>query len=278
MRSSLLHTSLRGVACVAAGAAAVLVPALPALAAAPVNDTSATAVAVSLGDHVELDTTEATTDASDSDLNAYCGAPVTKASVWYSYTPAVDGGVVLDMTSSDYSGGFLVFQGAPTADSLVDCGPGVVGFSAYAGSTYYVMVIDDDEDGNTANGGHLVMDVNEAPPPPTIDVTVAPTGKVDRSGTAWISGSYTCTDADFVDLEAQLTQQVGRFKVTGYGYTFGEGTCDGTAQPFTIGITSDNGTFAGGKAASVVFSYACGAFDCVDGYVEQTVMLRGGGR
>jgi hypothetical protein len=235
-------------------------------------------VAVALGETTTQDTTEATTDALDAELNAECGAPETKASVWYTYTAQTDGGVVLDMTQSSYLGGFLVFEGEPTTESLITCGPDAVGFGATAGTTYYVMVLDDDSDGDTANGGTLVLEVQEAPPPPTVDVTVDPTALVDRSGTVLLTGSYTCTDADFIDLEAEVSQRVGRFIVRGYGYTFDEGTCDGTPRRFTLPVTGDNGVFAGGKAVSVVFTFACGAFECADGYAEQTVKLRRGGR
>ena len=132
-----------------------LVPlaAAPASAAPPANDEFATAAVLHLGDHVVLDTSEATTNAGDDTLNTNCGAPATNASVWYKYTPAVDRQVALDMTASDYSGGFLVFEGTPTADSLVTCGPGVVGIHAKAGTTYYIMVISDTE----VNGGTLVL-------------------------------------------------------------------------------------------------------------------------
>ena len=255
-----------------AGLAGAMV-ASPASAAVPANDEVGGAVSVDLGSHVTLDTTDATTTSTDADLNSECGAPETKASVWYTYTAAADGGVLVDMTSSSYSGGFLVFEGAPTVETLVACGPGTVGFTASNGSTYTIMVIDDDGDEDSSNGGSLVLDVLEAPPLPTIDVTVNPKGKVDKSGTAWVSGTYSCTDADFIELDGELHQSVGRFIVNGYGFFYDEGTCDGSAHDFTMAITGDNGKFAGGKAASVVFSFACGAFECADGYVEQKVQL-----
>lgn len=263
----------------AAGAVAVLAAAMavsPASAAAPANDEYTGAVPVSIGDHITADTTQATTTAADAALNANCGAPQTKASVWYTFTAPDDAGAVLDMSSSNYSGGFLVFEGTPTAGSLVACGPGTVGFATTAGTTYTVMVIDDDGDGNTANGGNLVLDVIAAPPPPVADVTVDPKAKVDKSGTAWVTGSYTCTNADNVELDGELHQNVGRFTINGYGGIFDVGTCDGSAHGFTMPITGENGKFAGGKAASIVFSYACGALDCAFGYAEQTIQLTKG--
>jgi hypothetical protein len=57
-----------------------LVPPL-ALAAPPSNDTFASATLVDFGFSEVLDTTEATTDGDDAQLNASCGAPATDASV-----------------------------------------------------------------------------------------------------------------------------------------------------------------------------------------------------
>jgi hypothetical protein len=246
----------------------------PSWAAAPANDELGGAVAVSLGDTVAADTTEATTTAADGDLNATCGAPSTDASVWYSYTAAADGGVVLDASASDYSAGFLVFEGTPTADSVVSCGPGTVGFSASAGTTYNIMVIDDQSDG-AGNGGNLVMDVVESVTP-TVDVSVDPRAQVDKSGTAWVTGSYTCTGGDNIEVDGELHQSVGRVTINGWGYIYDEGTCDGASHAFSMPVTGDNGKFAGGKAASIVFSYACGAFECADGYAEQQLQLSKG--
>ena len=50
----------------------------------PTNDTVAGATPISaLPFTATLDTTQATTDATDASLNANCGAPATEASVWY---------------------------------------------------------------------------------------------------------------------------------------------------------------------------------------------------
>ena len=88
-----------------------------------------------------LDTTEATTDADDAQLNESCGAPATDASVWY----AIDGsdtGIVVDVSQSDYSAGIIVGVGSQGNLDTVDCGPGTVGFFAAAGTTYYVLALD----------------------------------------------------------------------------------------------------------------------------------------
>lgn len=48
-----------------------------------------------------LDTTAATTDAVDEEANQSCGAPYTSASVWYTFTPATNGGnLVLSLSEA----------------------------------------------------------------------------------------------------------------------------------------------------------------------------------
>ncbi|HEV8424339.1 MAG TPA: hypothetical protein VGS14_04010 [Actinomycetes bacterium] len=250
--------------------------ALPAIAAPPSNDTIGGATVVSLGFSQTLDTTEATTDADDAQLNATCGAPATDASVWYSFTATADGGVVVDVSQSDYSAGVLVGVGTPGSLQTVACGPGTVGFGAAAGTTYYILAIDDQQDGG-GNGGTLRISFNEAPPPPTVDITVDPVGRVDQqTGVAYLTGTYTCSSADFIDVFGEARQAVGRFVIAGSFGFFDEGTCDGTVHTWSATVFPNNGKFAGGKAMTVTFAFSCGAFECATDYVEQTVRLRGG--
>lgn len=254
--------------------ACVAMPAV-ALAAAPSNDTFANATVVSAGFSEVLDTSEATTDADDLQLNESCGAPVTDASVWYRIDGA-DAGVLVDVSASDYSAGVLVGVGTQGNLQTVACAPGGVAFYASSGTTYYVLAIDDQFDG-AGNGGSLSISFGAAPPPPTVDFTVNPTGRVDtRTGVATISGTFTCSNSDFIDIGVDARQSVGRFVVRGFGEFFDFGTCDGTTHTWSTDIYPDNGRFAGGKTLTANFSFGCGLLECNGTYVEQTVMLRGG--
>lgn len=247
------------------------------LAAAPGNDLKANATVATIGFSEQVDTTEATTDADDVELNTFCGAPATDASVWYTIE-GTDEGVTVDVSKSDYSAGVLVGLQYPDGLEVIACGPGAVSFFGSAGKTFYVLAIDDQLDGS-GNGGTLDIVFGAAPPPPTLDLTIDPIGKVNtKTGIATISGTYTCTNAEFVELYLDARQAVGRFVVQGSGWTFDVGTCDGTAHPWSIDVYPYNGKFAGGKAATVTFAYGCGAIECAESYAEQTVMLRGGGR
>jgi len=245
-----------------------------AVAAAPSNDTFAGATPVTLGLSQELDTSDATTDADDAQLNTNCGAPATDASVWYSVA-GTDAGVIVDVSQSSYSAGVLVGAGTQGNLEIVACGPGAVAFFAAAGTTYYVLAIDDQADGG-GNGGTLRISFNAAPPPPTIEIAIDPVGRFDsRSGAITLTGTYTCTNADFIDVFVQARQNAGRFSILGSGEVSDFGTCDGTSRAWTTQIFSENGKFKGGKAITVSAAFACGAFECSDGFVEQKVLLRG---
>lgn len=255
------------------GATTLGVPA--ASAAPPGNDVYAGRVVIgAVPFSVTQDTSEATTDATDAELNPEeCGAPATDASVWFEVTADSDGGLVADVSGSDYSAGVLVATGSPGSFTFVTCGPGAVAWGTVAGETYTLLVIDDQLD-EVGNGGSMTLNVEAAPPPPEIDISVAPRGRFTSTGSAIISGEVTCTgEVDFAFLEAELTQQVGRLIVRGFGGM--EITCDGTTRPWTLEIVGDNGTFAGGKAASLTFAVACGIFSCAEDFEERVVQLSG---
>lgn len=250
-----------------------------ALAAAPSNDTFPGATAVTIGFSQVLDTTQATTDSDDTQLNASCGAPATAASVWYAFTTVSDVGVVVDASQSNYSAGILVGKGTRGNLELLECGPSTVFFNATAGTTYYVLAFDDQGDGG-GNGGSLRISFTQAPPPPTVDITVNRYGTVDaHTGIATLTGTYTCNNGSTLDAFVDASQKVGSGRnatIVGSGSFSVSGTCDGAAHTWSATVVPDSGKFAGGKSMSVTFAFACGAVQCTDGFTEQTVQLRGG--
>lgn len=244
----------------------------------PSNDVFSGATVVTLPFSEVLNTTEATTDADDAQLNALCGAPATDASVWYVFTPVADAQVVIDVSQSDYSAGIAVGVGSQGDLSTIACGPGTVVFTATASTTYYVLAFDDQFDG-TGNGGSLSISFNEFAATTLDAFTVDAFGSFDpRTGIATISGTYACSNGDFLSGFVDASQRVGRFRISGTGSFFASGTCDGATHTWAAEVFSQNGTFAGGKAMTVSFAFTCGPFTCADGYVERTVVLRGGRR
>ena len=272
MKSARFATA--GAAALVAGA--VLAPAGAAQAAAPANDSHDGAAVISAVPYAAtFDTSEATTDAVDAELNEQCGAPATDASVWLEYTAAEDGALLVGL-SADYTAGAIVATGGPGAWEVQACAPEAVAFSASAGTTYSILVFDDQYDGG-GNGGSVDVTVDVAPPTPEVDITVDPTARFQADGSVVLTGTATCTAGAFTSIEGQVTQQVGRMRISGWGWT--EVDCaDGTQQPWSMTVSGENGLFKGGKAATVSFAYACGAFDCGTDYEEATVRVSGGKR
>jgi hypothetical protein len=244
----------------------------PVLAAPPPgNDDYAGRIAIaSLPFSDSLDTTKAGTDADDQELNANCGAPATDASVWYELTATTDGVILVDVSASTYSAGVIVATGSPGNFSLINCGPGAVGFGTVTGESYVILAFDDQLDG-AGNGGTLNIVVDQAPPPPEVHVTVNPTGTFNATtGSATISGTVTCTgEAEFTFLDVQVRQRIGRFVVEGFGET--DFACDGATHPWSVEVFPSNGLFKGGQTVTVTFAVACGIFDC--GFDEQQVKV-----
>lgn len=270
-----MKVSGRLTAAVLAAVTSVAIGGAPALAAPPSNDTYAGAQTIAALPFVaSLDTTEATTDADDVEINNQCGAPATDASVWYRFTAAEDAYLLADLSGSDYSAGVAVATGAPGSFAVVNCSQGGAAWGAMAGETYSLLVFDDQLDGE-GTGGTLQLTVDLAPPPPAVEVTVDPVGTFNaRTGSATISGTAMCSsDAEFGFVDATVEQRVGRFIVRAYGGT--EILCDGTTQAWTLEVWGENGLLKGGRTLTVVVATACNAYDCGSSYEEVQVRLTG---
>jgi hypothetical protein len=252
---------------------ASLVLVAPVMAAAPTNDAYADRTAIgSLPFLDSRDTTEATTDATDAEAAAGCGAPATDASVWYELVPAADGLIMVSSDGSDYAVGIIAATGSPGSFELQACGPGGVNISGTAGVPIAILVFDYD---GVGNGGNLELSVTLAPPPPTLELTVASSGSVNpRTGIATVKGTIRCTGGEefgknFISI--QLSQTVGRFRFSGDG--FGDFACDGAMHPWAFDVTSSSGKFAGGKATVSVYALAC-AFECAEAQIDRTITLK----
>ena len=243
-----------------------------ATAAPPTSDTRAGARRLALGASVVLDTTEATTDADDVAANASCGAPATDASVWFSYKAAVDGGVVVDVSASDYSAGVIVATVSANGFQLVACGPLTVAFPAHAGTRYLILAFDDQGNG-TGNGGELHITLSAAPPPPTFDFRIDKVARfVPEKGAVVVTGLFTCTNADYVVISGQLTERRDGFNSIGF-FGFNSTVCDGSIQPIRKQFRARFGRFSPGNAGLVSLGFACGHLECHVGFVHQRVVV-----
>src|SRR4029079_7425956 len=124
------------------------------------------------------------------------------------------------------------------------------------------------------NGGQLAINIDVAPPTPTITSTVDPTASFHaKTGSATLHGTINCSGAaDYAEVDVELHQQVGRGEVVGSSYV--EITCDANTHPWSVEIFPYIGIkFAGGKGASLTLTIACGVLDCSTDYQERVVQL-----
>lgn len=255
-------------------AAVMLAVTAPAIAAPPSNDTFEGATTASIGFSETIDTTEATTDATDEETTVSCDPGFMAATVWYSYTAGSEAAATVDLSGSDYSAGAIVVTGEPGNFSFVECGPVTFTFPVTSGETYHIVVFDDGSDGNPANGGLLSFALLEGQGPPTFELDFDPTGHFTKSGTAIVTGTFTCEGATFeTQIFGFMQQSVGRFAVNGDFVVF-DPPCDGTAQPFEAEIVPENGKFKGGTANITATASGCNDFFCNGVEVQDTVKLK----
>jgi uncharacterized protein DUF6299 len=243
--------------------------------AGPSNDAISGATAIgALPFNTTEDTTSATTDSQDTQVNSSCGAPHTDASVWFSLAATSDQELIVDVSKSNYSAGIIVATGSPGSLTTQVCSPGSLIFQASNGTTYYILAFDDQSDGS-GNGGQLVMSVDVAPPPPTVSVTVDSIGHLDHQGDAVITGTENCSaqDLQYSELDVSASQNVGRIG-TIQGFGFGDLPCDGATHAWSVVVSPQSGKFAGGKAKVSADGFACNITSCSDSSVSQTVQLR----
>ena len=251
----------------------------PVAAVAP-NDTAATATPIALGQTITQDTTAADeTDPIETALNDFCGAPVVEHGVWFSFTATADGLVAFDVSGSSYSAGVMLFEGTPTPEGLLACGPGRVPLGVSTGVTYSALAFGDGLTDETS--GTLVITVVEAVAAPTIDLVVNRSASVSKDNVVHISGTVTCTSDDgsgsVVEIFGDLTQRVGRILIRGFFDELLDIPCDGASHPWDAFAVGDNGIFSGGKAASVTIGVGCTDF-CNVSFVEATLQLKRNGK
>jgi hypothetical protein len=253
------------------------VPALVVLAASPAiaqpanDDFDSATVVPGLPFTDQVNTTEATTAADDPE----CAGQ--GATVWYSFTPTEDLRVEANTFGSDYDTTLSVYTGAPGALTQIACNDDAAGsvqsrvrFDATAGETYFFMV------GSFASGpgGNLTFNLDVAPPPFELGLTIDPVGSVVPSkGVATISGTVTCSEPALVEVQGRMEQRVGRLLITGFFSTFVECTPPATAWSATV--EGENGLFVAGRAQvdAVAFAFEEGA----SAEASATVRLRGSG-
>lgn len=217
-----------------------------------------------------VDTTGATTDVSPPDPSD-CVSP--SNTVWYAFTPTVDGRYAVAATGPTTGYAVAVYTGTPGDLTLVACAARLT-FEAEAGVTYFIMVAV--QEGSTA--GELDFVVYRP-----LELAVLPglKGSVSKhTGEATVSGTLTCSEpvlsnsSPGVCLCGELSQT--RRGTTTVAQTCFCGDCVGEL-PFTLTFSSPDGPFQPGPAfLNDLTFFGCTEFDCFEGFTFQPIILRGG--
>ena len=153
-----------------------------------------------------LDTTGATTDANDAQVNQTCGAPATNNSVWYKFTAGPgDTLLAVDTTGSTFSSGVIIATGAPGALTTQACGPVTAKAAVASGKTYFILAFDD-----TGSGGTLHISIHGAGPAPAND-------KIGHAAVVSALPFHATLDTTGATTDAVDTQANASLRCTGNG-------------------------------------------------------------
>ena len=206
------------------------------------------------------------------------------ATVWYRWTAAEDGDVVVEGVGDGFAASFSVYAGEPGALVGVVCGAGVGPsrqlFTATAGTTYYIEVGTCCD--GAPGGGSFVLDVSDGPAPVDTTVVVDRHGTVERGAgvTVTVTGTVTCTREAIVRMTVHLAQKRGRGVVTGSA-EIGM-PCGPEPSPWQTQVSIDPPddvnagappTFRPGPVRLTVFSTPCDEFRCYSGEPHPTSRL-----
>jgi hypothetical protein len=248
----------------------------PAYAAAPTNDTIQNATQITTVPFTDtVDTTDATTDAVETSLNSNCGAPTVEHGVWYHATATQSGSFTVDSSQSSYGTGIMVVAGPASAPTLLTCGPNSVTGPLTAGQDVFLLVFGD---GSTAaTSGTMILTVQAAAPPPTVDMTIDSRGSFGRDGSASISGTLTCTGSrvTFAGMLGQVQQRAGRLLISSSFQEQIDPVCDGAPHNWVATAPAGNGLFKGGKATVNIQAEVCNGSGCGSTSASASVKLGG---
>jgi len=215
-------------------------------AAKPVNDLPGGAKVIGpLPYNDTSNTSNATTDRLEVDLNQQCGAPAVRKGVWYKATVGPAGTVVrASAEGSSYSVGLMAVIRRGTGWQVLNCAPyvliGDVAMSVPPGTTVYILAFDDTAG---SQGGTLKFNVRPAVPAPTVQVSIKPKARLRTNGNVNLSGTASCRGrhALLVQVEADLQQAVPGGTAFGFQSLFLTVACGNTpinwtfdVQPFVI--------------------------------------------
>jgi hypothetical protein len=163
--SSRRRFALRSALAATIGFALILLAA-PAALAQPANDNFANATVIDASALPFTDTTDTTGATSEAGEPLAVCSYFTDGTVWYAFTPSINGVFQVDTSASSYSNAIHVYSGTSLPSlTYIACGYSsqTPTFHATAGTTYYIQVA------GSNSLGTLHLTLSQVPPPPNDD-------------------------------------------------------------------------------------------------------------
>ena len=244
----------------------------------PANDHKNTPTALPLGSTLPpLDTSAATSTASEDPVEGDCDMPLHGATVWYTLMTLDAGWVTVNTLGSDYDTTLFVYSGT----EIIACNDQAQGgnqselfFEATEAATYLVMV----GSWNGAPGGSLVISAAPSTPPFVVDLTIDPVGRVSSgSGNATLTGTVSCTYAGSGTFFLGLEQVGGRFTASG-GTEVQIASCGPEGGTWTATVPAPGPKYQAGQAfAFVDMAFTSGAGETFFSFTQALITLQPAG-
>jgi hypothetical protein len=180
--------------------------------------------------------------------------------VWFKFTPGTDVRLMARVRGRKVNGVISVWTGQRGALTEVECGDYRPIFDATAGATYFFMV------GTYRNrrGGDIRFRLSEAPPPPTVEMTVDPVVTVNpQTEEVTVGGTITCTNSDYTYFYGSVRQlKDDRSFISAFFYSDDQ-DCDATPRRWDLTELGD-GIFIDGPGLVEIDAYACNFLECIE--------------
>lgn len=180
--------------------------------------------------------------------------------VWFKFTPDTDMRLMARVRGKKTYAVVSVWTGERGNLTSVECNDYRPIVEAEAGTTYYFMV------GTYGNrrGGEIKFRLAEAPPPPTVAITVDPTVTVNpQTEEVTLSGSVSCTNSIYMDFYGAVKQISDNREFITAWFSEYETDCSETPVPWTITELGD-GVFIDGPAFIDIDVYSCSRVECIE--------------
>jgi hypothetical protein len=226
-----------------------------------------------------IDTTGATSGATDPASCWWSDFGADSATVWYSWTAPESGPIGAASWGSDYDTTLYVgtANGAGGIDVLV-CSDdtrslqAAARFDAVAGETYLIAI--GASPWSETTGGELVFTLDVGPAAQSADVEFDANGAFTK-GTVSFSGTVSCgAEAGLSSLLVVELSQFGGSRETAAGTAFLDiYGCPGEDIPFEIEVPATFGHFHPGAGVAQVIWVACNDFECANETVDLEVTI-----